>query len=390
MRILVLSTSYPSTNLSRGIFVHRIYQRIVKKHHKVTVVTPLVVDGPENLDGVKVKRFTYFFTPALQFITKKNVVTGLKNPLGILQLPLFFLIYFIKSYKEAKKSDVIHAHWAFSGILAIFLGRLLKKPSLITLRGSDINVAVKYFPTRFLMKLVLNFVTVALSNSLEYTQRAESLGLNKKVDVIVNGIDTEIFHPRNKNLARNKLGLSRNKTIFVYTGRLMELKGVDDIIEALPIFSKKYQNFKFIFIGAGEIDKFKKECKEKGILDYVEFVGEKSQKEIALYLNASDLFVFPGKAAGIANIWIEALASGTPVLVANAPGTEYLITHNKNGLIVPMNDPKAVADAMFLFTKNKKLAAKLRKNTDNIIKEKGLSWENTAEKHIKIYENLIK
>lgn len=161
------------------------------------------------------------------------------------------------------------------------------------------------------------------------------------------GVDFERFKPRNKNEARAKLGLPKNRFIMLYVGKIVKTKGADKIIEAYRILKKEHKHLYLLFIGAQQDDPLFKKA-EKDIDKIVETI---SNEDLPLYYSASDVYCFYGdkktiQYAGVGTAPTEALASNMNVISTNLihiPGYE-----NKKIGFIPKNLEDFLSKIRFL------------------------------------------
>src|SRR3989338_4833230 len=146
MNVLILSPSYPRTETDMRVgFVRAFVKELVKeKGIDVAIVTSSAPDTKEHfqeMDGAKICRFNYFFPQKLQNLTytgSSGFLESYKSSLlAKLQVPFFLLSFFLKARKFAKDCDIIDAEWLLSGLIAVPLKWLYKKPIVCVVRGAD-------------------------------------------------------------------------------------------------------------------------------------------------------------------------------------------------------------------------------------------------------------
>jgi glycosyltransferase involved in cell wall biosynthesis len=148
-------------------------------------------------------------------------------------------------------------------------------------------------------------------------------------------INSNVFRPLNKEEARGKLNLSQTSTILVTTGRLAQLKGWEFMVDCFLLFNKTITDAQFYFIGEGEDQaKLKNYIYHSNLADKILLAGKKSPEEIALYLNAADLFIMGSYKEGWSTSLIEANACGVPACVTDFSSAKEIIEEGKNGFVV--------------------------------------------------------
>ncbi len=200
----------------------------------------------------------------------------------------------------------------------------------------------------------------------------------------VNGIDIEYFNPENVNLEekqnlKNVLNLSEKDFVFIYVGRLVKDKGLNELVQA---FSKiKDENVKLLLVGPfeNELDPLKPETISE-IKDNSNIVSVGYQKDVRKYYAISSVLVFPSYREGFPNVVLQAGAMQLPSIVSNINGSNEIITHNKNGLIIPVQNSDAIFAAM-LFMMNE--------NIEEMSKHARIMIENRYKQQL-VWESLLK
>ncbi len=200
----------------------------------------------------------------------------------------------------------------------------------------------------------------------------------------VNGIDIEYFNPENVNLEekqnlKNVLNLSEKDFVFIYVGRLVKDKGLNELVQA---FSKiKDENVKLLLVGPfeNELDPLKPETISE-IKDNPNIVSVGYQKDVRKYYAISNVLVFPSYREGFPNVVLQAGAMQLPSIVSNINGSNEIITHNKNGLIIPVQNSDAIFAAM-LFMMNE--------NIEEMSKHARIMIENRYKQQL-VWESLLK
>lgn len=148
-------------------------------------------------------------------------------------------------------------------------------------------------------------------------------------------INTDIFRPLNKNEVKKKLNLSNTSTILVTTGRLAPLKGWKFMVDCFVLFEKTVSDCRFYFIGEGEDhEKLQDYISYNNLTGKVLLEGKKRPDEIALFLNAADLFIMGSYKEGWSTSLIEAIACGIPACVTNFSSAKEIIQEGKNGYVI--------------------------------------------------------
>lgn len=219
--------------------------------------------------------------------------------------------------------DVIHTHFAYpDGIASLFLGKIFKKPVILTVHGSDINEFPKKKALRRLIVYTLNHVNHVIAVSESLKQNVIKLGIDeRKITVIPNGYNSTLFKLIDKKNCRTQLDIPQDKKILLFIGNLIDVKGVNYLIEAMNEIIEHEKRILLIIVGDGSgKDKFKLLTQKYDLGDYIKFAGPQKHTEIPIWLNACDLFVLPSINEGFGVVLIEAAACGKPVVASNVGG----------------------------------------------------------------------
>jgi glycosyltransferase involved in cell wall biosynthesis len=387
MKICILTTSFPAyKGHLQSPFIYELTKTLSKKE-EIHVVCPYYKESKskkEKYNNINIHRFQYFPKKLQTLTSGGGIPSNLKKSwFARIQLPFFLASIFLKSTKIAKKSDIIHAQWALSGLTGVILKKIYKKPLILTTRGAAVNLAIKNKLTKRVLLFIFKNCDYITPNNEAHTKLIRDLGL-KKVKTIPNGIDTKKFKPRDKNKIREKLNLPKNKKIILFVGWLIERKGLKYLLEAI-----KDLNIILLIIGTGILEKqHKEQVKELNIQQKVIFMGPKPPEKIPEYMNVSDIYILPSLSEGRPNTVIEAMASGIPVIATAVDGTKAIL--KDYGLSIEPKSPKQIKEAIIKILNNKQFAKKLSANGLRYIKENKLSWEKCTEEYIKIYKEVIR
>jgi glycosyltransferase involved in cell wall biosynthesis len=190
----------------------------------------------------------------------------------------------------------------------------------------------------------------SVSESLK--QVAVSLGVPPdRIRVISNGVDTGLFHPGDRDAARARLGLPRDRTIVLSVASLSMRKGHQRVLEALPAVVRERSDLLYVAVGGATAEGdtgplLKRLTVDLALDEHVRLVGARPHDEIPTWLQAADLFCLATSNEGRANVLIEALACGLPVVATSIPANAELVDHGRDGLLVPLGDTEALAAAL--------------------------------------------
>ncbi|MBI1972600.1 glycosyltransferase family 4 protein [Candidatus Woesearchaeota archaeon] len=392
MKVCFVTTSFPAYQGDiQSPFIYELAKHLVKQNVDLTVVCPNYKKSKaknEVMEGILVRRFSYF-PKVLQTLTEKGRIADFrKNVWSLFQLPWFLTAMIWKTCRESKEVDLIHCQWALSGIAGVIAKKLRRKPLVVTLRGEDLK-AITNPLMRPVFKWVINNADYCTSNNEFHMNQIKHLA--KQTRVIRNGVNTAVFKIRPKQAMRKKLNLPQNKTLVLFIGWLVERKGIHYLLDAIPEVIKKHKEVEFLLIGEGHLyESLVQKTQQHNIEAYVRFLGKKSQQQVAEYMSAADILVLPSLYEGMPNVVMEAFASGLPVIATDVCGTSELVQHKVNGLLIQPKKPQEIAQSLLTFLQNKQLTNKYAKAAQQTIQKQHLTWEKCAESHIKLYKEFLR
>jgi teichuronic acid biosynthesis glycosyltransferase TuaC len=248
----------------------------------------------------------------------------------------------LRQLRDEFSFDVIDAQFFFpDGPAAVALGKALGVPVSVKARGSDIH----YWGARPATgKQVLSAGKAAdgmLAVSAALKADMVAMGMpGDRIQVHYTGVDLDLFQPVDRAKAKSALGITG--PLIVSVGTLSNRKGQELLIEALPALP----NAILALIGSGpDRNRYEIKAKELGVADRVRFTGSIGHEEIAHWLGAADTMALPSLSEGLANVWVEALACGTPIVITDVGGAREVVKTPDAGRVVAANS-QAIAGAI--------------------------------------------
>jgi len=262
------------------------------------------------------------------------------------------LLPFLARLRRAYAFDLIDAHFAYpDGLAAVLLGAAFRCPVVITLRGSIVRLAT-YPLHRPQLRFALSRAAKVIAVSASLKQAALDLGIPaEKIRVIPNGVDPEQFAPMDRGEARRALGLPLDRTILLSVGGVNEGKGHHKIVGCLPDLVRERPDLLYVIVGderpgdnaRPRIDRL---VTDHGLEGHVLIAGERRHDEIPQWMAAADLFCLATRSEGWANVLLEALACGCPVVSTRVGGNAEIVTGEALGFLVPPEDEGALREAL--------------------------------------------
>jgi len=238
--------------------------------------------------------------------------------------------------------------------------------------------------------LTLSDVLAVVSEGLKADIK-NTYGITGKVAVILNGVNAEKFnnninHLEESQRIRVELGC---KQLLLFVGVLNGRKGEFDLIMAMKNVVSKYPDSKLLIIGDGPTRELTmKMVQALSLEDNVEFIANITYSEMPKYYMASDLFVLPSYSEGLPKVLLEAMASGTPVVVSDIPGQKELIGNNKAGRLVRVGDVSDLTSVIVKILSDGELRKRVSLEAKTLI-EKKISWEAVAKRLDHVYKDVV-
>jgi teichuronic acid biosynthesis glycosyltransferase TuaC len=376
--VLVFSSLFPNANTPHaGAFIRERLFR-VGKHIPIVVVAPVAwspfdwlirffrasfrpqAQAFEVMDGVEVYRPRVFSVPGiLKQFDGQLMARGAQSTVA-------------KLVRE-RNINLIDAHFLYpDGFAASTLARELQLPFVVTLRGSK-DQRLLGSPQETKLKSVLQSAAqiICVSRALKIDVAEKLIGENEKTTLIGNGVDLNKFSPEDKSAARARLNIAQDATVIVSVGGLVEGKGFHRIIPLLPALKAKFPKLIFLIVGGGAshgdmTQALKDLAKSCGAEAYVRFCGSQLPSELRWFYSAADVFALATKYEGWANVFLEAMACGLPVVSTQVGGNAEVVPSADVGTLVPFFDAHAfeaaLADALTKSWDREKIIAYAKNN----------------------------
>ncbi len=235
--------------------------------------------------------------------------------------------------------DVIDAHYLYpDGVAAVWLGQRLGRPVVLTARGSDVTQIATYPAPRRLIQMAVQAAAGVVTVSSALRDGVLALGAAPdRVQVLRNGVDVDLFRPMNRAAIRQALGLTRPTLISV--GHLIERKGHAITIEAMRLLPE--WDLVILGEGPGRAD-LEALVGRLGLAGRVRLLGARPHGQLAACYGAADVMVLASSREGWANVLLESMACGTPVVASDIPGNPEVVQCRDAGLIAPRT-PEGIA-----------------------------------------------
>jgi len=370
MNILILTLSFPRHEDDLpGRFVLDLVKELRGRGHKISVVCAARRDEStqEKLDP-DVLRVGRILPGFLRFSADSSVLSQVSNSyLGKLRMITFFVLQVFHSVKlgRDRSIDVINSHWLLpQGLSGAIAAEILSRPHVVSIHAGGVAAAESLtfgkLMVRYIAKKSMGFTVVSRYLGRRFfSLLVEASPYQAPITRIPMGVSQQTFQ-RERDVMRD-LG---PRILFV--GRLSEGKGVDRLLEAVPLLLEDFKNLQLVIVGDGPLKKsLVDRARQLDILDNVNFLGYVANNSLPIEYARSDLVVVPSVARpdhveeGLGLVAVESSMCGRPVVVTNVGGLPEVVEHGKTGLVVEEADPQRIASAMTYLLKNTSLRRKL-------------------------------
>ncbi len=296
----------------------------------------------------------------------------------------FFEAAYLVEMLSRSPADHLHAHFASTpALIALYAHRLCGIPYTFTAHAKDIYVSDPY---TFRVKLEeARAVVTCTQYNHRFLSKQYGLLCDAKVRSIYHGLDVSQFNFR----APTKV--ESGSPVILSVARLMEKKGLGDLIAAADILRRRGRVFHLEIIGSGpQREALQGQANRLGLADRVRLRGSQAHDVVCLAYQRASVFVLPSVVAsngdrdGIPNVLLEAMASGVPVVSTSVSGIPELIESGLDGLLVPPNDPAALAGAIDKLLASQELRESLARAARAKI-ESSFSLDASAERLLALF-----
>ena len=338
---------------------------------------------------------------SLETLVDNENVKGISLEMARTIAPLQDIKSLYRLYKVFKeeKPDIVHSHTPKAGTLAMTAAKLARVPfRLHTIAGLPLVEATgnKRKILNCVEKITYSFATKIYPNSLGLKKIIldNKFTSENKLKVLgngsSNGIDTSFFNPDNisefqKASLRNELNIKEKDFVFIFLGRLVKDKGINELIKAFKKLNKSHKNIKLLLLGAYEngLDPLLPETNIE-ISNNPNILMQGWIIDVRPYLAISDVLTFPSYREGFPNTVLQACAMNVLCIVSNINGCNEIIKDQKNGIIIPVKNAEALNDAMEKVLLDPDLRKRLTTKSRVLIQkkyERGFVWKEILNEY---------
>ncbi|MEZ4854423.1 glycosyltransferase family 4 protein [Flavobacterium sp.] len=358
--------------------------RFMNQHFEVTAI---------SADKIELERVAKKYGVKNYHVEMTRAITPFSDLRAIIKLYHFL---------SKEKPEMVHTHTPKAGLVGMIASKLAGVPiRLHTVAGLPLmeTTGAKRKVLNFVEKLTYYFATKIYPNSkgLEDFIIKEKFCKPSKLKIIgngsSNGINTNHFNPTilsesEKNNLKFQLGINQNDFVFIFVGRLVKDKGINELVTAFS--NIQTSNSKLLLIGPfePELDPLMSETVQQ-IKENPNIINVGYQNDVRPYFAISNCLVFPSYREGFPNVVMQAGAMGLPCIVSNINGCNEIVVEGENGTIIPVKNDKAIQEAMIRMIYNAEFYNQLKdKARPMILKsyEQNIVWQAL----LKEYQLLLK
>ncbi len=312
-------------------------------------------------------------------------------------------LYKLYVFLKKEKPFIVHSHTPKAGTIGMIAAKLAGVPHrfhtiaglpLLESKGAKrklLNIvekityscATKIFPNSHGLKEII------VENKFTHADKLKVIanGSSNGIDCI--HYNASLYSENDKTSLREKLGISSNDFVFIFVGRMVGDKGINELVKSFKRLSTDVENVKLLLVGPFEnnLDPLKKNTIEE-IDSNNKIIAVGAQKDVRPYFAIANVLVFPSYREGFPNVVMQAGAMGLPSIVTNINGCNEIIIEGENGLIIPVKNIELLYQAMIKILNEKdEYRIMSQKSRDLIVKryEQKYVWEQL----LKEYQSLI-
>jgi glycosyltransferase involved in cell wall biosynthesis len=366
-RVLFLTQAFPrDADDLIGAFLLHLGQRLAEENVAVSVLAPHAAGLPleATLGGLTMQRFRYA-PAAWERLAYRGAMHDLATASWVNRLLLgsFLTSFLAATMTAARRSrcQLLHAHWWFpAGLVGTVASALSGLPLVITCHGTDVALLRRYRLAQPLARAVFRRAAAVTTVSADLQDSLVTLaGVDAaKISVIPMPVHPalEITLP----LEGEGQGEGVGRPTILAVARLAKDKGLDVLLEACSLLPARGRDFRLALVGEGEEEAaLRAQVQRLGLSESVDFLGAVAPGDLAPHYLAADVVVLPSRREGLGLVLVEALFCQRPIIGTRVGGIPDVVADGETGLLVPPDDPLALAEAITRLLNDPVLAARL-------------------------------
>ncbi len=296
----------------------------------------------------------------------------------------FFAARQIARLVKQQGFNILHAHSSHALMLGLLVKMMSGSLKLVASRRVDFSVKKSIVGSLKYNNALVDKV-ICISENIARVLINDGLP-EEKLEIIHSGIDVSRFEWQKPDLLRAELKIPADHLVVGTVAALVGHKDYPNLLQAAKIVRQEFEKVTFVAVGDGADRSKLESLKDELDLDgHFLFVGFRS--DLDRFYSLFDLFVLASHKEGLGTSVLDALACGLPVVGTMAGGIPEMIEPEVNGLLVPAQDPQALAQAILRLLKNQTLREKLAQNARTSVQK--FSVEQMVQKHLALYRSLL-
>lgn len=354
MKICFVGSVYPRFQDDTEVpWLRRTVNELAARGHDVTVFVPSFRGlKSHTIDGVRVKRFRYFFSK-WEDLTGEEGGPNKIHKFHYKVLTVFYIIagsIGLAILNRKEKYDILHVHWPFPhGIFSTFALLFRKTKVILNFHGAELLLAKRFGFVKSFLKYFIEHADAIVVNS-SFTGKNVTAINNKHVNIIPYGTTIE---PSSQQMKE------KNGRHVFSLGRMIERKGFKYLVDAMSIVVREFPDALLTIAGGGPLrDQLIEQAKSLGLENNVFLPGKVPAQTLnELFINA-DMFVLPaiidknGDTEGLGVVLVEAMTYKLPVIASNVGGIPDVIIPEVSGILVEEKNAESIAHAIIDFMRN--------------------------------------
>jgi glycosyltransferase involved in cell wall biosynthesis len=399
LKVLFLASSYPRNESdSAAVFLRYLAEALAARGVEVHVLAPADGKSTSTIEaGIIVHRFQYFPAPWQKLAYGSGIMPNLsRSPWLWLQVPFYVLAmtYRLLRLLRQERFDLLHAHWIVpQGLIGVLAKTIHPIPLVATAHGAD-AFAFKGRLNKFIKRLVVAKSDAWTANTPATSSAIDDNTSARSARIIPMGVDLARFATGDRAALRTLV--AEETFLLLFVGRLVEKKGVDDLLRALALLPTALKQRTALWV-VGDGDRkpaLEKAAKDFAIDEQTRFWGMVRNQELANFYAAADLFVAPsveaqsGDTEGQGVVFLEAFAARACVLATRVGGIDAVVRDRRTGILVQPNQPKELALAIEKLNNDPALRATLVENAYAEVNQR-YDWQRIAGEFDKLYREIL-
>jgi teichuronic acid biosynthesis glycosyltransferase TuaC len=392
VRTLLLSTLYPSAaRPGHGLFVETRLRELLRSGEvQARVVAPVpwfplrsarfgdyarmaATPSDETRHGIEVHHPRYLLPPKI----------------GMYLAPGALAVAAWAGARRLRRTgfdfDLIDAHYFYpDGVAAAMVAAATGRPFVVTARGSDLHVIGRDALARRWMRWAARRAAACIGVSQGLADVLLGWGLpSDKVHVLRNGVDLERFQVIDRPACRARLGVQGDPLV-LSVGNLVEVKGHDLTLDAFAQLHARRPGARLVFVGHGGWQpRLEAQAQALGVAQAVRFAGARPQDELPLWYGAADQLVLASRSEGWANVLLEAMACGTPVVATDVGAAAEVLGGARVGALVGPREPAVLAQAIEALHRAPPARDAVRRHAERF------SWQATSDAQLRLFREIV-